>query len=757
MYRSNATNQRWVRIKSSVRFLKETDAAQLFFEHSVDQDQDRITIAFTYPYSYTQIQNELDAYGAHQNNFDAPGSLFFQRELLTRSCDGRRIDLLTISSVDGMSKQEREPLLPGLFPETTSGTARPPLWPAKEVVFVSARVHAGEVPAQHTFKGILSLLMDPDDLIAKELRARYVFKLIPVLNPDGVFRGHFRMDQLGQNLNRYYNKPDPLMQPAIFATKSLLDYHSQTSQLALYLDFHAHASKRGCFIYGNVLESIEDQVQNQLFCKLISMNTPHFDYEGCLFSKEHMFRIDPGDQAKGLTAEGSGRVATYLAYGLVHSYTIECNYNTSRIGNEVSPMENDFAGPNVTASSPFTTNPEKYTPNSYASVGRACVTALLDLRGHNPCSRIPKSKFKTLDRVRNAVLMEVRSRKEYFGKVMNRERKRSVQERRVMNSCSPSSDEGSWKRVVDADCLLVTANSSAPTLAPTPLSSKVSSDAGIIFISAKEPRGRRSRPPSAQSSCSSSSSAAVVLPLTAANLLAKENAAWAAAAASAGHSSDEDEDSPRGERKRTASANGDHMIGGSRALNSSSKQSLHVPHTQKGPVLYSSSSGMNQRMRSMSLGRTGVGRDEGADADAKDPTDSSLSKLIRMQYPYPPGTVPGPTAPTVPREPAFSKRSIHKDNRKILGKTLHAAGVALLMGTGGLQQINNDRPASGNNAARVPGTGIAYIYDDVGDEMPATHTSSATPPPLELLVTGMGSNSRSSSRAGGVTLDANHG
>ena len=217
-----------------------------------------------------------------------------------------------------------------------------------------------------------------------------------------------------------------MIQPSIFAAKSLTDYYAAQGKLAVYLDFHAHASKRGCFIYGNVLDSAEDQIQNQLYCKLIAMNSAHFDYEGCLFSKDHMTRIDPGDQAKGLSAEGSGRVSMYLAHGIIHSYTIECNYNTSRVGNEIAPTDTDPCGAAVTPASPFTTNPEKYTPNTFAGVGRACVIALLDIRGHNPCSRISKSKFKTLDRVRNSVMMEVRSRKEYIGKAVNRQRRRSI-------------------------------------------------------------------------------------------------------------------------------------------------------------------------------------------------------------------------------------------------------------------------------------------------------------------------------------------
>jgi len=157
----------------------------MYFEHSVDLANDKLSFAFTYPYTYSALQQDLAILDNHQNDMKTTGSMYYQRELLTYSGDKRRVDLITISSVDGACLTQNEPLLSGLFPESRMSTDRPYLFPDKEVIFVSARVHPGEVPGQHTFNGILQLLVDPNDLCAKELRARYVFKLIPMLNPDG--------------------------------------------------------------------------------------------------------------------------------------------------------------------------------------------------------------------------------------------------------------------------------------------------------------------------------------------------------------------------------------------------------------------------------------------------------------------------------------------------------------------------------------------------------------------------------------------
>lgn len=231
----------------------------------------------------------------------------------------------------------------------------------------------------------------------------------------GVYRGHYRTDTKGANLNRYYTNPDPALHPSIYAAKSLLlHYHkhqgsldtlhkkndmilsskscslyenseacqskgplgngkllsnsfsrlsmseaksdvhtaismlatnvthentdraspsearqaqtkpeealcdfiktSQHSGIALYVDLHAHATKRGVFMYGNYFTDTQAAAENMLFPKLMSLNSPHLDFEHCVFSEKNMSTADKRD---GMSKEGSGRVAIHRAIGII--------------------------------------------------------------------------------------------------------------------------------------------------------------------------------------------------------------------------------------------------------------------------------------------------------------------------------------------------------------------------------------------------------------------------------------------------------
>jgi hypothetical protein len=111
-------------------------------------------------------------------------------------------------------------------------------------------------------------------------------------------------------------------------------FAEENSNLFLYLDLHGHASKKGVFMYGNHLPSIVEAVEVMLLPKLMSLNSYHFAFDACNFSERNMYLKGKRD---GLSKEGSGRVAVYKSTGLIKSYTLESNYNTSKCVNILPP------------------------------------------------------------------------------------------------------------------------------------------------------------------------------------------------------------------------------------------------------------------------------------------------------------------------------------------------------------------------------------------------------------------------------------
>lgn len=173
------------------------------------------------------------------------------------------------------------------------------------------------------------------------IREKFVFKIIPILNPDGVYRGYYRHDTKNQNLNRYYSHPTPEAQPTIWATKqAIILAHNTPEGLFTYVDIHAHANKMGCFMFGNALDG-EQQLKNMLLPRLIAFNCLNFDFVECSFSEKMM---NVKDKADGLSREGSGRVAIYKTTNNPLCYTLECNYATGRRINHISAKLNTLTG-----------------------------------------------------------------------------------------------------------------------------------------------------------------------------------------------------------------------------------------------------------------------------------------------------------------------------------------------------------------------------------------------------------------------------
>ena len=163
----------------------------------------------------------------------------------------------------------------------------------KEAVVITARTHPGESNGSWMMKGAIDFLISNDPK-ASELRDKYVFKIVPMMNPDGVINGNYRCSLAGCDLNRRWKYPSELLHPTVHYTKRLILNLAKERPLALYCDLHGHSRRKNIFMYGN--NQPENPEASRVLPFLMSkLAQPSFSYDYSRFntcrSKEHTARI----------------------------------------------------------------------------------------------------------------------------------------------------------------------------------------------------------------------------------------------------------------------------------------------------------------------------------------------------------------------------------------------------------------------------------------------------------------------------------
>ncbi len=133
-----------------------------------------------------------------------------KRWLLGKSAKGRDIQALTVAGSEGGQR---------------------------ETVVLVGRQHPPEITGALAMLPFVETILSDSDL-AKRYRARFETIVVPMLNPDGVVRGHWRHNTGGVDLNRDWG---PFTQPETKLMKSLFDEVAAdpNRHLRLMLDFHS--------------------------------------------------------------------------------------------------------------------------------------------------------------------------------------------------------------------------------------------------------------------------------------------------------------------------------------------------------------------------------------------------------------------------------------------------------------------------------------------------------------------------------------
>ena len=266
----------------------------LTFTVDFSHDHDTCYLSHCYPYTYGDLQLYLD-----QLELNSECRQFIRRKVLCETEAGNKCDVLTITSRSGDDIEMKR----------------------KKGIVISARVHPGETNASWMMKGCIDYLLS-DAEVARELRRKFVFKIVPMLCPDGVINGNYRCGISGHDMNRRWAKPNPKQHSTIYHAKLMIEEMLQEREVVLFCDLHGHSRKKNVFLYGcdsrfwNPKQNtgrVPEPLAEKMFPMLMQEHSESFSFKNCRFKVQ---------KSKASTS----RVVNWQQMGIHNSYTIEASF-----------------------------------------------------------------------------------------------------------------------------------------------------------------------------------------------------------------------------------------------------------------------------------------------------------------------------------------------------------------------------------------------------------------------------------------------
>jgi hypothetical protein len=192
----------------------------LEFSFQASCDDDELYFAHCYPYTLTDHWKHMASIQS-----SPAGLMYMSRSLLCYSEGGNPCEVVTINETLPADQVDERP-----------------------VIVLTSRIHPGESNASWLMRGVLEGLLS-DAPRSAELRKEFIFKIVPVLNPDGVVHGMYRCSLLGQDLNRIWLEADSTMHPTIYSVQKMVSrLQKEKHRTLLYIDLHGHSVKQGVFM-----------------------------------------------------------------------------------------------------------------------------------------------------------------------------------------------------------------------------------------------------------------------------------------------------------------------------------------------------------------------------------------------------------------------------------------------------------------------------------------------------------------------------